>query len=45
MVQHHNSIAAAVLDHHPHGSESAVETDGFWHLFGMWTVMQVAMIV
>ena len=45
MAQYHNNLAAAVLDHHAHGSESAAETDGFLHFFSMWTVMQVAMIV
>ena len=43
MARYHNSIAAAVLDHH-HGSHIAVETEGFWHLFVMWTVMQIAMM-
>jgi predicted metal-binding membrane protein len=42
MAQYHNNVAAAVLEHHhQHGNETP---DGFWHLFGMWTVMQVAMM-
>ena len=43
MAQYHNSIATTVLDHH-HGMEMTVETDGFWNLFIMWTVMQIAMM-
>jgi len=43
MARDHNSFATAVLDHH-HGMQMAVETDGFWHLFFMWTVMQIAMM-
>lgn len=42
MAQYHNSLAAAMLDHH-HGHASET-TDGFWHLFSMWTVMQIAMM-
>jgi predicted metal-binding membrane protein len=41
-AQYHNNLAVAILEHHhQHGNETP---DGFWHLFGMWTVMQVAMM-
>lgn len=43
MAQSHNNLAAAILDHH-HGAHINESTDGFWHLFGMWTVMQIAMM-
>lgn len=42
MAQYHNTLAAQLLDHH-HGHATQAQ-DGFWHLFGMWTVMQIAMM-
>jgi predicted metal-binding membrane protein len=42
MARYHNGIASVMLDHH-HALASET-TDGFWHLFSMWTVMQIAMM-
>lgn len=42
MAQYHNSLAVQLLEHH-HG-HAAQTQDGYGHLFGMWTVMQIAMM-